>query len=98
MARLERELKQRERWEKMKKRGHLLELALNSSIMAGSCVFVDLAHIFCFKIGWIHSQGTISWEDVLIWAGTGVIVGELDWSDMKRKFRIPPPEEDWMAK
>jgi len=82
----------------MKKRGHLLGLALDSAIFAGSCIFVDFAHIFFFKIGWIHSPGKISWEDILIWAATGIVVGELDWSDMKRKLRTPPPEEDWMTK
>jgi hypothetical protein len=98
MARQEKELKQRERWEKMKKQGHLKGLALNSLILAGSCVFVDLAHILCFKIGWIHTPGKISWEDIFIWAAAGVVGGELDWSDLKRKFRTPPPEEDWMVK
>jgi hypothetical protein len=98
MARSEKEQKQRERCEKMKKRGHLQELALNGSILAGSCVFVDLAHILCFKIGWINTPGKISWEDIFIWAAAGVVGSELDWSDLKRKFRTPPPEEDWMAK
>jgi hypothetical protein len=29
---------------------------------------------------------------------TGAIAGELQWSDLKRKFKDPPPEEDWMSK
>jgi hypothetical protein len=98
MTRLEKERKQRGRWEKMKKRGHLPELALNGSIWATSCAFVYLVHILCFKIGWTHSEGNISWEDFLIWIAAGIVVGELDWSDMKRKFGTPPPEQDWMAK
>jgi hypothetical protein len=47
MTRTEKERKRRERWEKMKKRGHLMELALNGFIWAGSCVLVSVTHILC---------------------------------------------------
>jgi hypothetical protein len=98
MAQLEKERKQRRRWEKMKTRGHALELALNVSICVGSYAVVRLIHIVLFKSGWMQSPGATSWEDVFIWGVAGIIGGELDWADMKRKFRNPPPEEDWVTK
>jgi hypothetical protein len=94
----EKERKQLARWERMQKRGHVLYVALHISTWVGSYAFVRLMHVLCFQLGWMQSPGTTSWEDVLIWTVTGTVVGELDWSDMKRKFRTPPPEEDWMAK
>jgi hypothetical protein len=82
----------------MKRRGHPLELALRILIWIGSYAFVRLVHVVGFKLGWMHSPGSTSWEDVFIWTVTGIIDGELDWSSMKQKFRNPPPEEDWMTK
>jgi hypothetical protein len=98
MLQLGNERKQRHRWDRMKRRGHLLELALNILIWVGSYGLVRLIHVVCFRFSWMHSPGTTSWEDVLIWTVTGIIVGELDWSNLKRKFRNLPPEEDWMTK
>ena len=99
MSRLEKEPKQREQWEKMKTRGHGFHVAQNVLIWVGSYAVVRLLHILCFKLGWLRSPGSMSWEDVLVCAVVaGAVCGELDWSDMKRKYREPPPEEDWMAK
>jgi hypothetical protein len=98
MLQLEKERKQQRHWENMQRRGHSLELVLNIVIWAGSYSLVRLVHVLGFRIGWFHSPGTTSWEDVLIWTATGIFVGEMDWSDMKRKFRNPPPEQDWMTK
>ena len=95
----ENEPKQRERWERMKKRGRIPHLAINVSIFLGSYAVVRLLHILCFKLGWLRSPGSTSWEDVFFCAVlTGAIFGELQWSDLKRKFKDPPPEEDWMSK
>lgn len=99
MLQREKERKQREQWEKMKKRGHIPHLAINVSIFLGSYAAVRLLHILCFKLGWLRSPGSTSWEDVFFCAVlTGAIAGELQWSDLKRKFKDPPPEEDWMSK
>ena len=98
MLQLEKERKQRRRWERMKRRGHTLELALNILIWVGSYAFIRLMHVVAFKFGWMQSPGTTSWEDVFLCAVAGILGGELDWSDMKRKFRNPPPEEDWVTK
>jgi hypothetical protein len=82
----------------MKRRGHPLEIALNILIWVGSYAFVRAMHVAAFKFGWMQSPGTTSWEDVFLCAVAGILGGELDWSDMKRKFRNPPPEEDWVTK
>jgi hypothetical protein len=99
VSRLEKEHKERKQWEKAKKRGHGFYVAQNVLIWLGSYAVVRLLHILCFKSGWLRSPGSMSWEDVLVCAVVaGVVGGELYWLDMKRKFRDPPPEEDWMAK
>jgi hypothetical protein len=98
MANADTNRKEQARWQQMKRRGQLLELVLNASIWVGSYFVVRLLHVIVFKFGWTKSPGTTSWEDVIIWTVTGIFVGAIDWSDMKRKFRNPPPEEDWMAK
>jgi hypothetical protein len=66
MLQLERGLRQRRRWEKIERRGHPLELALNALVWFGSYFFVRLAHVLVFRLGWIHSPVKTSWEDVLI--------------------------------
>ena len=71
---------------------------MNASVWAGSYFLVRLVHIVLFRFGWAKSQGTTTWEDVIIWTVTGLVVGEIDWTDSKRKYRDPPPEEDWRAK
>ena len=98
MTQLEKENKQRQRWERMKRRGHSLELAMNVLICVGSYSIVRVIHVVAFKLGWLQSPGTTSWEDVFVWAAGGIIGGEWDWSGMKRKFRNPAPEEDWVTK
>jgi hypothetical protein len=62
MAQLEKESKQRRRWEKMKTRGHAIELALNVSICVGSYAVVRLMHVVAFKFGWMQSPGATSWK------------------------------------
>ena len=92
MTTLEKTRRQEKQWQRMQRRGHLLELFLNASIWVGSYFVVRMTHVVLFKFGWAKSPGTTSWEDVLIWTVTGLIVGEIDWSGLKRKFRNPPPE------
>ena len=93
MSSLEKNLREEKRWQGMIRRGHPLELVLNASIWVGSYIAVRLVHVGCFKIGWASSPGTTSWDDVVIAAVTGLTVGEIDWSGLKRKFSNPPPEE-----
>jgi hypothetical protein len=80
------EQKQRERWEKMKRRGRLFNLALNILVWIGCYGFVRLLHILCFRWGWLKTAGSTSSEDLFFAILTGVIVAKLDWSDLKRKF------------
>jgi hypothetical protein len=98
MVESEKKLRQRDHWERMKSRGHLTHLAINVLAWLGVDLGLKAIQFLCFKAGWQTSPG-ISWEDIVVLGvASGVIGGELYWSDMKRKFRIPPPEEDWVAK
>jgi hypothetical protein len=95
MLRTEKDLKQKEQWEKMKKRGHLSYVAIDIAIMAGSYFFVRLIHVLCFRLGWLNSPGSTSLVDFVCLAVIGGgIAGELQWSDMKRKFEGDAPGED----
>ena len=86
MLQREKERKQRERWEKMKKRGHIPYLAINVSIFLGSYALVRLLHILCFKLGWLRSPGSMSWEDVFFLCGA-------DWSNSWRIAMVGLEEE-----
>jgi hypothetical protein len=81
------DLKQRQRWEKMKKRGHFLNNAIYVLIWLGAIAFVRLFHILFFRWGWLRSPGSTAFEDLLvIGVLAGALVGEWEWSRMKRKF------------
>jgi hypothetical protein len=96
MSKPEREAKQRLRWERMKGRGHLFHIVVNILIWLGSYAFV---RVILFQAGFLRTPWSTFFEDVFFFAIlTGAIAGQLDWSDMKRKFSSPPPEEDWAAK
>jgi hypothetical protein len=95
----EKNRRQRLYWQRIKKRGHVVHLALSVLIFAGGYAFVRLCHVLAFRAGLMRSPGSTSLEDIFITAVvTGLVFGQLEWSDLKRKFKDPPPEEDWMAK
>jgi hypothetical protein len=98
MLQLEKGRKQRRQWEKMERRGHPFEIALNALIFAASYGFVRLVHVLGFKLGWIHSPGTTHWEEFFVWAAVGIVIGERYWWNMKRGFTKLPPEEDGTTK
>jgi hypothetical protein len=96
MSKPEKEAKQRLRWERMKGRGHLFHIAVNILIWLGSYA---LMRMILFQAGILRTSWPTSFEDAFFFGVlTGAIYGELDWSDMKRKFSSPPPEEEWTAK
>jgi hypothetical protein len=93
------ELKQRVHWEWMKVQGHLQYLLQCILIWVGSFVLAHLAHLECFRLGWLHSPTSTSMADLLITAVfVGGSIGQMHWSDMKRKFDTLPPGEDWTMK
>jgi hypothetical protein len=99
MLKAEKELKQRAHWEWMKVQGHLPYLLQCILTWVGSFVLAHLAHIECFKLGWLHSPTSTTTLDLLIFAVTGGgTYGQMQWSDMKRKFDTLPPGEDWTMK
>jgi hypothetical protein len=85
------DLKQRERWEKMKKRGHLFYLAVTILIWLGCYALmyalVRLLHVLSFHWGWLGSPSPTSAAAILgLGVLAGAIVGELEWWKMKGKF------------
>lgn len=93
-ARLERQSRE---WQEMQRLGHVRWLFQNVLLLIGLCTVVnDLLLLLNTTMGWHFSA---SWLDILLFGGVGGgLSSELHWSDQKRKFRIPPPEEDWMAR
>jgi hypothetical protein len=90
-----RDSKRREHWEKWKRRGYVSYVGLSVIIFTASYGFVRFAHISCFRLGWLNSPGSFSWEDLFFFAILpGFICAQLDWSDMKRKFDRIPANED----
>jgi len=86
-------LKDREHWEKMKKRGHLLYIAQNIAMLIGLAALLDLIQLVCSRLGWLHSTASISLPaDLFAAVVVGSSFGQFQWSRMKRKFDTPPPE------
>ena len=91
----QKELSQRQHWEKWKKRGFLAYLAMNIAVFfIGAVALVYLIHSLSFKFGWLHSSISISWVDeFLIAVVAGGLIAWAFWSSMKRKFDTLPPRE-----
>jgi hypothetical protein len=94
---LERDRREERRWQRMRRRGHLLKLILDALIPIGSYVVIRLIHIACFKVGWVRSPGATSLEGIVVWTVAWLIVRERDWRNLKRKFPDLPPREGWLA-
>jgi hypothetical protein len=90
--------KERDKWEMMQKIGHLRYIVQTTLMCIGGFAVTEGVFALLKAMGWSHGP-EMSLIDILRWGGfVGAITSELDWSEMKRKFRIPPPEEDWMAR
>ena len=97
MPNLKREQKQRKEWDLMQAQGHLRYMVENTLSWIGTGAVID-AVMFCLdKFYGFHDLPWSIIKVVICFGITGLIQSELHWSDMKRKFRVPPPEEDWMA-
>jgi hypothetical protein len=93
-----RKLKERRYLEKMKKRGHMLSIALNILLWLAAYAIVRVLHVICFRLGWLHSPGSTSIGLIFCAILTGASVGEREWYNMKRKLALLPPEEDLTTK
>jgi hypothetical protein len=88
-------LKDREHWQKMKKRGHLPYLAMCIGVVLGTFAFIDLIDFLCLRLGWLHSSPSTSWVDqLLIAVAIGASIGQTNWSNMKRRFGKLPPDKE----
>jgi hypothetical protein len=92
-------LKDRQYWEKMKKRGHLLYLAQNIVMLIGLLALLDLIQLICSRLGWLHSTGS---DPLLVDLFAAVLVGgcfgQASWYNMKRKLSLLQPDDDLTAK
>jgi|GEM_PF-5521183 len=94
----EREREQRSEWADMQRRGHFRYVMELIFITIGLMAAVQVVlYVLGKAVGWSYPLETMV-DTVGIGCITGFLLAELHWSDMKRKFRIPPPQEDWMAK
>jgi hypothetical protein len=89
---------ERDRWEMMQKIGHLRYFVQTTLMWIGGFAATEGVFAFLKSMGLPHVP-EMSLIDILMYGGfAGAITSELVWSEMKRKFRIPPPEEDWMTR
>ena len=79
--------------EKVRGRGHIQHLTVSVAWFVGIFIAVRLSNVASFKLGWMASPGTTTWPDFLFDALlSGVICGEVDWSDIRRRLSQDPKE------
>jgi hypothetical protein len=94
----EQERQQRMEWAYIKRRGHFRFVMEFIFGMIGLMAFIEVVwHLLAKTVGRNYLLDTMP-DIVGFGCITGFVIAELGWFYMKRKFRIPPPEEDWMAK
>jgi hypothetical protein len=87
----------RDRWEVIRRRGHLRHFLFILAIMLGSYALVRLIHIALFRFGLAASGGATTLEDLFFDAILpAIIAAELDWADMRRRFSLKPGENRTM--
>lgn len=85
-------LKDRQHWEKVKNRGHLLYLAQNIAMFIALLSLIELIQLMCIRVGWLRSTASTSLAfDLFTAVVAGVCFGQMEWSNMRRKFDTPPP-------
>jgi hypothetical protein len=89
---------QRREWDEMQRRGHVRYVLLNVLIWIGAFSVVNELWLTFGNLGWVHTSGISGIEGLIGGMLTGALWSELHWSDMKRKFRNPPPNEDWITR
>jgi hypothetical protein len=89
---------QRRDWENMQRRGRLRYGLTCVFVWVGAWTIANDILLIFDRFGWWQQSG-LPWNEILV---MGVVTGcsqaALHWSDLKRKFRTPPPEEDWMTR
>jgi hypothetical protein len=88
----------RQEWEEMKRRGHLRYIVMGVFVWIGAYAIGNVLLFAVGNLGWLQGSSISPFD---VFAGgvlSGGIWSELNWSEMKRKFRNPHPEEDWMAR
>jgi hypothetical protein len=90
--------KDRLEWEEMKRRGKLQYFVLNAVIWTGAYTIANDLFLGLEKLGLILGTATSQLDILVCGVFTGGTWAAWHWSGMERKFRNPPPEEDWMAK
>lgn len=93
----ERERMQRIEWADIQRRGHFRFVMEQILGTIGLIAVIQVAfHVVGKTIG--RTEPLDKTEIVGYGCIIGILIAEYVWFYMKRKFRIPPPEEDWMAK
>jgi hypothetical protein len=89
---------QRIEWAEMQRRGHFRFVMEQIFSMIGTLAAIQVVwHLLAKAIGRNYFLDTMV-DTVSTGFILGILVAEYLWFYMKRKFRIPPPEEDWMAR
>ena len=95
----EKERKQRMEWADMQRRGHFRFVMEETFFTIGVLAAVYVMWCVLAKaVGRYYPLDTTMVDTVGLGFILGILPAELRWFDMKRKFRIPPPEEDWVVK
>ena len=94
----ERERQQRIEWAEMQRRGHFGYAMEQTFGIIGLMAVVQVVLYVLGKAGGRNFPLETMVDTVGIGCITGFVFAELSWFNMKRKFRIPPSEEDWVVK
>ena len=87
----------RRKWDEMQRRGHVRFVVQEMMIWIGICTVTNNILLLLERFAGWHVSAT--WIEVLFFGGfLGGLSSEIFWLDLKRKFRTPPPEEDWVAR
>jgi len=88
----------RREWDDMQRRGRTRYVLLHVLAWTGAVTLMNGLLLVIAKLVWVRVP-VMSYLDIVIFGVvSGGVVSEFHWSDLKRKFRTPPPSEDWMTR
>jgi uncharacterized membrane protein YbhN (UPF0104 family) len=88
-------LKDRQHWEKWRRRGFAAYIASSITIWVGAVAVIYLIHFLLFLLGWFHLPNTESLLDLFIFAVvSGILAGTSEWFRIKRKFDTALPAKN----